>query len=60
MSEELILSEQEIVLNEGTQMDGETIQSTEPMESSSDENTELLKRIDEKLDLLLKSMDLEG
>lgn len=61
MSEELILPEQEVVLNEGTQLDdGKTAQSADPLGSGADENTELLKRIDAKLDVLLKSMDLEA
>ena len=60
MSEELILPEQEVVLNEETQMDGETVQSVGMVESVMDENTELLKQIDSKLDLLLESMNVEG
>lgn len=60
MSEELILPEQEVVLNEGTQLDdAETVKSPDPLGNGADENTELLKRIDAKLDVLLKNMDLE-
>ena len=60
MSEKLILPEQEVVLNEEMQMDGETVQSVGMVESVMDENTELLKQIDSKLDLLLESMNVEG
>jgi hypothetical protein len=58
--EELILPTQEVTVNEGTKEESVSVSVSTQIQSASEEtDTEYLKRIESKLDLILENLKVE-